>query len=80
MLSSSGRCGSACNARRRWFVEVEEVRVELGFVAVRVVMSEALADRIPSTQASRSSSLAKATLFSFSAWKGSATDTHMHAM
>lgn len=43
-------------------MEVEEVKVELGFIAVRVVMSEALADRIPSTQALRSSSFAKATI------------------
>lgn len=46
-------------------MEVEEVKVELGFVAVRVVISEALADLIPSTQASRSLSLAKANIQSW---------------
>ena len=58
LSSSSGKCGSACNVRRRWFVEAEEVSVELGFMMVRVVIREALADRIPSTHASRSSLLA----------------------
>ena len=39
---------------------MEEVSVELGFM-VRVAITETLADRIPSTHASRSSSLAVST-------------------
>ena len=39
---------------------MEEVNVELGFMVVRVAIRETLADRIPSTHASRSSSLAVA--------------------
>lgn len=39
-------------------MEAEEVNVELGFMVVRVATRDALADRIVSTHALRSSSLA----------------------
>lgn len=39
-------------------MEVEDVNVELGFIVVRVAISEALADRMTSTHSSRSSLLA----------------------
>lgn len=39
-------------------METEEVNVELGFMAVRVAIRDALADRMFSTHASRSLSLA----------------------
>ena len=58
LSSSSGKCGIACNVRRRWFVEAEEVNVELGFMAVSVAIRDARADRMLSTHESRSSSLA----------------------
>lgn len=59
--TSSGRCGSACSVRRKWFVDEEDVNVELAFIALSDTKREALASRIAVAQSSRSSSQSKTT-------------------
>lgn len=56
MRSSEGGKGNACNERRTWFVDEEEVRVEFGLVIFSETRRWALACLISETQHSRSSS------------------------
>jgi hypothetical protein len=51
--SSDGWKGSACNERRIWFVDDDEVSVELGLVAFKLSRSSDLACRIAVTHSSR---------------------------
>lgn len=56
--SSEGGNGSACSERRRWFVEDDDVSVELGCVTLRETRSCDLACRMTELHSSLSSSVA----------------------
>lgn len=48
--SSDGGKGNACNERRRWFVDEEDVRVELELITLSEVSNCAFACLISETQ------------------------------
>jgi hypothetical protein len=56
--SSSGRCGKACSVLLKWFVDVDDERVEFGRVTFNDASKAALAFRIAVLHSSRSPSLA----------------------
>src|SRR6267154_3490213 len=56
--SSSGRCGKACSVLLKWFVDVDDERVEFGHVTFKDASKATLAFRIAVLHSSRSLSLA----------------------
>jgi hypothetical protein len=55
---SSGRCGKACSVLLKWFVDVDDERVEFGRVTFSDASKAAFAFRIDVLHSSRSISLA----------------------